>query len=262
MDILEEIVAYKLKEVAQRKAICSIAELEKSTSFNRECFSLKKYLIDEQRTGIIAEFKRRSPSKGIINANAEVADVTGAYSTFGASALSVLTDEHFFGGKDEDLKTARVNELPILRKDFVVDAYQVFEAKSIGADAILLIASILSKQEIKELYTLAKGLSLEVLLELHGENEVDKITDEQMIVGINNRNLRTFSVDFSHSILMAKKLPAGMLKVAESGISQPQEIHLLRKNGFQGFLIGELFMQQHNPGKAFEEFVKQMKNEA
>jgi len=262
MNILETIVEYKKSEVRSRKSEVSVAELEKKELFSRPVLSLKDFLLDRSRTGIIAEFKRRSPSKGIINDKVDVTEVTKGYTENGASCLSVLTDEKFFGGNNEDLIKARVNEIPILRKDFIIDEYQVVEAKSIGADIILLIAACLSPAEVKSLAALAKGLGLEVLLELHAEEELEHICDETNIIGINNRNLKTFTVDIERSLRMAEQIPLPKLKIAESGISSVEDILLFKRHGFHGFLIGENFMKAPDPTIAFAEFVKQLKAKA
>jgi len=215
-------------------------------------------LLDEARTGIIAEFKRRSPSKGIINNAADVNKVTTAYVQGGASALSILTDEYFFGGSESDLLRARIHEIPILRKDFIVEKYQLVESRAMGADVILLIAACLSPKEVRDLAAFAKELELEVLLELHGENELAHMCDEIDLVGINNRNLKTFEVDIERSLAMANKIPAGKIRIAESGISKIENIKLFREHGFKGFLMGEHFMKQADPGRAFEEFVSKL----
>ena len=259
MNILDKIVEYKKTEVERRKSEVSVADLEKSSVFGRKTYSLKQFLLDESKTGIIAEFKRKSPSKGIINDKADVVDVTKGYTENGASCLSVLTDEHFFGGSDNDLKRARINEIPVLRKEFIIDEYQIVEAKSIGADVILLIAACLSVVEVKHLANVARNLGLDVLLELHDEEELGHICDATEIVGINNRNLKTFVVDIDRSLRMAEKIPAGKIKVAESGISSAENIILFKENGFDGFLIGENFMKEENPTIAFARFVNQLK---
>lgn len=262
MNILEEIIAFKKEEVRRKKSEVSTAELEGRHFFPRKVLPLKDFLLDGSRTGIIAEFKRRSPSKGVINPDVDVVEVTTGYTENGASCLSVLTDEHFFGGSNEDLIKARVNEIPILRKDFVIDEYQLIESKSIGADVILLIAACLSPTEVKRLATFAKSLGLEVLLELHAEEELEHICDETPVIGINNRNLKTFDVDIERSLRMAKKIPFPKFKVAESGISSVNDILLFKQHGFQGFLIGENFMKANSPTIAFAEFVKQLKAKA
>jgi len=259
MNILETIIEQKKIEVANQKSKIKISDLERTDFFAREPLSLKKFLLDDTRTGIIAEFKRKSPSKGIINSEADVVEITKSYTENGASALSVLTDEIFFGGSSDDLIKARVNEIPILRKDFVIDEYQIAEAKSIGADIILLIAACLSVQQVKTLAKFAKSLQLEVLLELHGEEELEHICDETEIVGINNRNLKTFEVDIERSLKMAQKIPKEKIKVAESGISSVENINLFKEHGFRGFLIGENFMKEKNPAIAFASFVNKLK---
>jgi indole-3-glycerol phosphate synthase len=262
MNILEEIIEYKKEEVKNKKAKVKVTDLEKRELFSRTVLPLKDFLLDKSRTGIIAEFKRRSPSKGVINPDVDVLEVTKGYNEYGASCLSVLTDEHFFGGSDEDLIKARINEIPILRKDFIVDEYQLVEAKSIGADVILLIAACLTVAEVRRLASFAKNLGLEVLLELHAEDELEHICDETDVIGINNRNLKTFDVDIERSLRMAEKIPFPKFKVAESGISSVNDILLFKKHGFQGFLIGENFMKATNPTIAFAEFVKQLKAKA
>lgn len=259
MNILETIVAHKKEEIKSRQAAVSRADLEKRELFERSTLSLRQSLLDENKTGIIAEFKRKSPSKGIINATANVEAVTNAYTTYGASGLSVLTDENFFGGSSEDLEQARVNDIPILRKDFIVDDYQITEARAIGADVILLIAACLSPKEVRQLAAAAKKLQLEVLLEIHNEAELEHICDEVDLVGVNNRDLKTFEVDINTSLNLIKHIPKEKPAVAESGISTVQAILTLQEAGFKGFLIGENFMKQPDPSIAFADFVQQLK---
>jgi len=259
MNILDKIIEHKKREVAQRKLAVPVTQLQESKFFSREPLSVKEFLFDQNKTGIITEFKRRSPSKGIINGDADVVAVTTAYTNHGASCLSVLTDEEFFGGSTEDLLKARINEIPILRKDFMIDEYQVVEAKSMGADVILLIAACLHPAEVKHLAAFAKNLGLEVLLELHAEDELLHICDETELIGINNRNLKTFEVDINRSLKMAQQIPAGKIKIAESGIGAVATISLFRENGFSGFLMGENFMKEADPGKAFAKFVQELK---
>ncbi len=260
MTILDEIITYKRKEVAARAETHPIKLLEQSLYFQSECVSLKHYIKREDKSGIIAEFKRKSPSKGMINEYANVEKVAIGYMQAGASALSVLTDNHFFGGKNEDLTTARkFNFCPILRKDFTVSEYQIIEAKSIGADAILLIAAVLSKEEIKQFTTLAHNLGLEVLLEVHTQEELDKYIPEIKLVGINNRNLKTFNVDFENSIQLAQQLPKETVKIAESGINNPTNIIELKQHGFDGFLIGENFMKTASPELECKRFIEHTK---
>jgi len=259
MDILETIVAHKKTEVAAAKAKVTIEDLKKQPFFSRPTLSLKKFLLDETKTGIIAEFKRKSPSKGIINGNATVAEVTGAYAKHGASCLSVLTDEKFFGGTPADLIEARENNIPILRKDFMIDTYQLYEARAMGADVILLIAACLTPQQVKEFAAVAKELQLEVLLEIHNEDELKHICTATEIVGVNNRDLKTFTVDIQRSIDLSKKIPENKLLIAESGISKIETIFHMKNAGFTGFLIGENFMKEEDPGTAFGEFVAKLK---
>jgi indole-3-glycerol phosphate synthase len=258
MDILEQIINYKRSEVEKRKAAVSVSQLQARPLFRRPTLSLRQSLLDENKTGIIAEFKRRSPSKGNINIGSDVLKVTSAYTRYGASGLSVLTDQHFFGGSDEDLQAARINAIPILRKEFIIDEYQITEARSIGADVILLIAACLLPAEVKRLASFARSLNLEVLLELHGEDELGHICDEAGLIGINNRNLKTFVVDIDRSLRMAERIPFDRIKVAESGISSVKNISLFKQHGFQGFLIGEHFMKEPDPTIAFAEFVKSL----
>jgi indole-3-glycerol phosphate synthase len=254
MNILEQIIEHKRKEVEDRKKQFNVKSLERERFFKRETYSLKQFVVDPRKTGIIAEYKRRSPSKGIINDRDSVESVTRMYSAFGASGISVLTDHNFFGGSLDDLIAARDNALPLLRKDFMIDEYQIIEAKAFGADVILLIAACLSPAQAKQLATAAKQLALEVLLELHDESELGHICDEVDLVGVNNRNLKNFEVDLEHSVRMAEKIGNGFIKIAESGINNVQNIRYLKEHGFNGFLIGEYFMKQEDPGKTFKEF--------
>ncbi len=258
MNILDKIITHKKIEVAAAKEEVSVDELMQQDFFNRPTLSLKQFLLDETKTGIIAEFKRQSPSKGIINDQADVVAVTAAYTLHGASCLSVLTDTHFFGGSVEDVRKARVNNIPILRKDFMIDEYQIVEAKAMGADVILLIAACLTPERVKELAAFAKSLQLEVLLELHAEEELQHICDETEIIGVNNRDLKTFTVDINRSIALSKKIPVNKIKIAESGIHDVETICIFREAGFKGFLIGENFMKQPDPTIAFAGFVQQL----
>jgi len=259
MTILDEIIAYKRTEIAERASTHPIKLLEQSIYFKSDCVSLKKYILREDKSGIIAEFKRKSPSKGVINQYADVEKVTIGYMQAGASALSVLTDSHFFGGSVEDLTIARkYNFCPILRKDFTVSEYQIIEAKSIGADAILLIAAVLTKEEVATFTNLAHQLGMEVLLEVHAQEELEKYIPEISLVGINNRNLKTFEVDFENSIRLANQLPSNTVKIAESGINDPTSIMTLREQGFDGFLIGENFMKTAEPEIAAKKFIEQI----
>lgn len=259
MNILDTIIEHKKTEVVLAKEKQPEELLKQMPGFSRKTLSLKQFLLDETKTGIIAEFKRQSPSKGVINATADVVDVTKAYTDNGASCLSVLTDEIFFGGTTNDLIRARVNNIPILRKDFIIDEYQITEAKSMGADVILLIAACLTPERVKELAIYATSLRLEVLLEIHAEEELVHICNETAIVGVNNRDLKTFTVDINRSIALSKQIPADKIKVAESGIHNIDTINVFKNAGFKGFLIGENFMKQPDPTIAFAEFVKQLK---
>jgi indole-3-glycerol phosphate synthase len=258
MNILDEIIMFKKLEVARRKAEVSPGDLERSPLYQLPTRSLKRSLLDAAKTGIIAEFKRKSPSKGVINDNADVAQVTSAYTKHGASGLSVLTDEHFFGGCSGDLMRARENDIPILRKDFIIDDYQLIEARSIGADVILLIAACLTPEEVKYLANYAGQLGLEVLLEIHNEEELAHICDEVDMVGVNNRNLKTFDVSIDTSLRLINKIPTTKPAIAESGISDVQTIVTLKQAGFRGFLVGETFMKQQDPGKAFATFASSL----
>lgn len=256
-DVLSEIIAHKKIEVEAQKTKVSIQELEKSMEkLSRKPRSLKEALLQSE-TGIIAEFKRKSPSKGWINQHAIAADVVPEYEKNGAAAISVLTDTDFFGGSMEDLRTARGNvSVPLLRKEFIVDEYQIFEAKAHGADAILLIAAAISKKESHRFTKLARSLGLDVLLELHDESEIDYISPENNIVGINNRNLGSFVTDVEKSFNMIPFLPREAILVSESGISHPETVKELRRAGYKGFLIGENFMKTEKPGESLGEFVK------
>jgi len=242
------------------KRLVSVKTLEESSLFGRKVISLSRSVTDKNKTGIIAEFKRKSPSKGIINSISGVADVTSGYYSEGASGISVLTDHRYFGGSNEDLTCTRMRStIPILRKDFIIDEYQVIESKSIGADAILLIAAVLDKNEILILSRLAKSLEMEVLLEIHEHNELEKANRYIDIIGVNNRNLKTFEVNTEISELLADKILTGFIKISESGISSPLVIKNLRAAGYDGFLIGEKFMCTADPVKAFSDFVKDLK---
>jgi len=260
MDILEKIIRHKRKETEERKRLYPVELLQKSIHFAAPCVSLKQYVLRPDKSGIIAEFKRQSPSKGNINPYAEVEKISIGYMQAGASALSVLTDETFFGGSNDDLKTARkFNYCPVLRKDFVVDEYQITEAKAIGADAVLLIAAVLSQEEIRRYTRLAHALGMEVLLEFYAEDELEKYIPEADLAGINNRNLKDFSVNFDHAIRMAGKLPEESVRIAESGIRKPEDVILLRNAGFKGFLIGELFMRAVSPETACRDFIRDLR---
>ncbi len=259
MNILDRIIATKKTELVLRKGLLPIGVLERFPFFNRPTVSLVSSLRSGERTGIIAEFKRKSPSKGIINDRTPLQDVVEAYQLYGASAISILTDESYFGGSNDDLLQAREwVSIPLLRKEFIVDEYQLLEAKAIGADIILLIAACLKPQEVSDLARTAHQLGLEVLLELHAEEELGHVCDEVDLIGINNRDLKTFTVDLDRSVAMAEKLGSGKPRIAESGINGPGQVKFFRNAGFSGFLIGENFMKETDPGKAFRTFVNEI----
>jgi indole-3-glycerol phosphate synthase len=262
MDILQTIVEAKKIEVEEKKLLFDEAWYNFfSADFERKCISLKGNLIAKNSTGIIAEFKRKSPSKGWFK-DAEYAApaIVMAYEKFGSAGASILTDNYFFGGDLPDLTLCRaVSGIPLLRKDFIIDEIQIQEAKAYGADVILLIAAILSPQRVQQLAIEAKKYGLEILLELHAQDELQHICDEVDMVGINNRNLKTFAVDIDNSLRLAKQIPSKFVKVAESGIDDVETIKRFKDNGYQGFLIGEKFMMAENPATVFENFVQQLK---
>jgi len=258
-NILNTIIEHKLVEVAARKKEMSIPELEAMPLFSAKTSSLKASIQQVGKTGIIAEFKRQSPSKGIINAIAGVEEVTKAYEQFGASGISVLTDQTFFGGSLTDLSIAVARTIPVLRKEFIVDEFQLIEAKAYGASVILLIAACLTAEKTKQLAVLAKSLGLEVLLELHDATELGHICEEVDLVGINNRSLKSFEVNIEHSLQLKNQLPKNKLSIAESGIYDVETFKLLKKEGFDGFLMGEYFMKQADPAAAFEAFTQLIK---
>jgi indole-3-glycerol phosphate synthase len=262
MNILNQIFTVKQKEVADKKSTIPTKLLERSIYFETKPVSLRKYLLREDLSGIIAEFKRKSPSLGTINAHAPVERTTIGYMQAGASALSVLTDQLFFGGKDEDLTTARnFNFCPILRKDFIIDEYQIVEAKSMGADVILLIAGILETNQVNHLGDFARSLGLEVLLEVHDRQELERtMSDHVDLIGVNNRNLKDFTVSVDTSRELAALIPEQFIKVSESGISKPETIQDLKKDGYKGFLMGEAFMKTSHPEKACAEFIQELKH--
>jgi indole-3-glycerol phosphate synthase len=258
MNILETIIAQKKKEVAEKKENMDIEFLKfMNTDFEKKCLSLKDILVSGKSPGIIAEFKRKSPSKGWINEKIHISEVVPFYELHGAAAISVLTDKEFFGGDIEELKISRVEvDIPLLRKDFIIDEFQLYEAKSYGADVILLIAACLTKEAVKQLAQKAKELQLEVLLEIHSQNEAEHICDEVDIIGINNRNLETFETDVKTSVHLIQYMPADKPVISESGINSTDTIINLKNRGFKGFLIGEAFMKEKNPAIAFAGFMK------
>ncbi|MCW1962817.1 indole-3-glycerol phosphate synthase TrpC [Chryseobacterium viscerum] len=257
MTILDKIIERKKEEVAGAKLRISLDRLKSTAFFERPTYSLKESI--KNKNGIIAEFKRQSPSKGIINNSAEPLEVVSAYESFGASGISILTDYDFFGGNLNDILSVRNDiKIPILRKDFMIDEYQFYEAKSIGADVILLIASCLSPAQVEEFTALAHELDMEVLLEIHTEDELKHCNSKIDLVGINNRNLKDFKVDLQHSVQLKNLLPKEVLSVAESGIYNLEDFQFLKEKGFDGFLMGEYFMKNTNPAKAFENFSVQI----
>lgn len=260
MDILAKIIEHKKKEVAERKSLYPVKLLEQSIFFPSPTVSLKRYVQRKDKSGIIAEIKRKSPSKGIINNSVSIERTSIGYMQAGASALSVLTDKEFFGGSNDDLTIARkFNFCPILRKDFVIDEYQIIEAKSIGADAILLIAAALDAKTIQSLAIFAKGLGLEILLEVHNENEIQTNQEVDVdLIGVNNRDLKSFEVSLDVSKRLASLIPKGKVKVSESGINDPASIIELKKYGYEGFLMGETFMKHGRPEQAACEFIKNL----
>jgi indole-3-glycerol phosphate synthase len=261
MNTLEKIIADKYLEVEARKQLCPAAMLEKSSAFTRTPLSLKSFLLDPTKSGIITEFKRKSPSKGLINGTSSVEVVTKGYELAGASALSVLTDQDYFGGCTEDLELARKKvTIPILRKDFVVDEYQILEAKAMGADCILLIAAALSPSKVNSLASFAQSLGLEVLMEVHNLEELEQSFCEPLdVVGVNNRNLKNFEVSLETSLELVDRIPNQVVKISESGISDPATLVAFRKAGFDGFLIGENFMKTSSPEQAAMDFIQEFR---
>ncbi len=259
MNILDKITADKRKEVDLKKSIIPIKQLEQSVLFERQAISLTERL-KNSASGIIAEHKRRSPSKAIINQNLNVQDVAKGYENAGVCGMSVLTDGKYFGGSLDDLLIARAScNIPVLRKEFIIDEYQIIEAKAHGADVILLIAAILSQKEIKQYSELAKQLQLDVLLEVHNEEELHKsIMPSIDMLGINNRNLKTFDVSLQTSKTLSEIIPNDFVKVSESGISSVDAIKELKQFGYKGFLIGENFMKTDNPGQSATQFIQNL----
>jgi indole-3-glycerol phosphate synthase len=259
MNILDRIIIDKRQEVILKKSIIPVSQLEASVFFLKETLSLRAKL-QTSTTGIIAEHKRRSPSKAVINHNFTVEEVVKGYEEAGACGISVLTDGKYFGGSLDDLLLARASvNIPLLRKEFIVDEYQILEAKAFGADLILLIAAVLTREEIKSLSQFAKGLGLEVLLEVHNREELEKsIMPSLDLIGVNNRNLKTFEVSLDFSKELAAQIPDDFVKISESGISSIEAITELKPYGYKGFLIGENFMKTTNAGKAASEFIMKL----
>jgi len=259
MNILDKIVADKYKEVELKKSLIPVTQLESSVLFDRQTYSLATALRNSN-TGIIAEHKRRSPSKAVINQKVSVQDVAQGYQTAGVCGMSVLTDGKYFGGSLDDLLLARSStQLPLLRKEFIIDQYQLLEAKAYGADVILLIAAVLDRDQIKSLSEFAKSLALDVLLEVHNKEELEKsIMPSLDMLGVNNRNLKTFEVSIETSKQLSDHIPNDFVKVSESGISNIEAIKDLQQYGYQGFLIGENFMKTENPGESAITFIKEL----
>ncbi len=258
MNILDSIIADKIKEVRQQKELVPAGLLEREADFGRVPASLSAALEKEGSSGIIAEFKRRSPSGGTINEDADPAEIAAGYTEAGAAGLSVLTDRKYFGGTAGDLRRARsACGTPILRKEFIFDEYQVLESKAMGADAILLIAAVLDRRKVRQLAGLARSIGLEVLLEIHGEGELEMIHESVDMVGVNNRDLKKMVTGTETSEMLAEKIPSGFIRISESGIDGPEAVSKLRSYGYRGFLIGEHFMRQENPAGACRDFISE-----
>lgn len=259
MNILDKIITDKKREVELKKSIIPVSQLETSVLFNSRTYSMSK-LLKNSFSGIIAEHKRRSPSKSVINNNHSVEDVVLGYQNAGVCGISVLTDAKYFGGSLDDLLLAKSSvNVPLLRKEFIVDEYQILEAKAHGADVILLIAAVLTREEIKQLSEFAQSLGLEVLLEVHNLEELEKsIMPSLDMIGVNNRNLKTFEVSLNYSKELAPKIPDEFVKVSESGISSIEAVNELQQFGYQGFLMGEHFMKTENPGLEAKRFIQKL----
>ncbi len=260
MDILRKIAGTKADEVIRQSGTVTIHQLKQTEMFGRQCNSLKSSLLDPVSSGIIAEFKQRSPSAGAINTVDQPEQVTRDYVNAGAAGISVLTDFEYFGGTLDNLvKTRRANpDIPLLRKDFIIDQYQVYESKAFGADVILLIAACLTKQKAENFAEEAKNLGMEVIMEIHDAKELDMVNDFVDIIGVNNRNLKTFKVDIETSVKLSGQIPERFVKISESGISSPADIQYLKGYGFKGFLIGESFMRSSGPGLACKRFIEEL----
>ncbi len=259
--ILDKIIANRKEEVSRQKQLVPLTDVRSKIDLNSPRNSLSSQLLLKGTSGIIAEFKRRSPSKGIINDRVEPANITKGYAEGGASGLSVLTDNQYFGGSTTDFTNARNSNptTPLLRKDFIVDEYQLFESRLLNADVILLIAAVLTKSEISRYTTIAHELGMEVLLELHAENELEKIDLFVDMIGINNRNLKDFKVDMDRSLRLLHQLPSEAVKISESGLNDPKTVDFLREQGFHGFLMGENFMKTEDPAATCANFISQLK---
>jgi len=258
VSILDKIIASKTIEVAARKLSMPISTLERAPAFSRKCLSIKQSLLKSE-SGIISEFKRKSPSLGWIHEDADVVDVTAGYSDAGASGISILTDSEYFGGTLLDLMAARpFITCPVLRKDFIIDEYQIYEAKAIGADVILLIAAVLTVTDTLKFAHKAHELGLEVLLEVHNAEEIGHANDFVDMIGVNNRNLKNFEQSIQTSFDLAALIPDKFVKVSESGISKVETVKELRKAGYHGFLMGENFMKEENPAEALKQFIRKL----
>lgn len=258
MTILDKIIASKVLEVATRKATVGISSLQKSPAFSKKCLSLKQSLLNSE-SGIISEFKRKSPSLGWIHEGADAVDITSGYATAGASGISILTDLEFFGGTALDLMAARrFVACPILRKDFIIDQYQLYETKAMGADVVLLIAAALTVEKTLELAQKAHEIGLEVLLEVHNAEEIEHANDSVDMIGVNNRNLKTFEQNIQTSFDLVSLIPDKFVKVSESGISNTSTVNELRKVGYKGFLMGENFMKEENPAESLVDFIREL----
>jgi indole-3-glycerol phosphate synthase len=260
MNMLDKIIENKRKAVSERKSLYPLKLLEKSIYFETMPVSLSKYLLRKDKSGVIAEYKTMSPSAGVLNPVADPGAITLGYMQAGASALSVLTDDKFFNGSFDDLRRARsLNYCPILQKDFIIDEYQVVEAKSVGADAILLIAAVLDGDDMIRLSSVAAKLGMEVVMEVHSEEELEFVTDNISVIGVNNRNLKTFITDISTSLDLANRIPEGRVRISESGIRGPGDMLQLRKAGYDGFLMGEIFMRCSDPAEKCRETIREFR---
>jgi len=257
MNILGKIVERRMRDLRLLKEMIPVEKLAGAIDYDKKILSLPDFLRDSNRSGIIAEFKRRSPSKGVINENASLKEVVAGYCSHGVSAVSVLTEPVFFGGSTDDLRSAgELCDVPLLRKDFILDHWQLYEARALGADAVLLIAAILGKKKVAELSETASQLGLKVLLEVHSESELDTISPFIDVIGVNNRDLGTFRVDTGLSLKLAGHLPTDLARISESGIDSPELVRSLREAGYHGFLIGDLFMRQPDPAGALKQFTE------
>jgi indole-3-glycerol phosphate synthase len=259
MSILNTIIADKRREITLKKSIISTSQLESYSLFNSETISMSKHL-RQSHSGIIAEHKRRSPSQPIINFNQTVENIVLGYQNAGVCGISILTDGKYFGGSLDDLIIAKAtSSVPLLRKEFIIDEYQIIEAKANGADVILLIAAILTREEIKRFSLLAQSLGLEVLLEIHNEEELyQSMLYSINMIGVNNRDLKSFTVSTEISKKLAAKIPDDFIKVSESGISTIETVKELKQFGYKGFLMGECFMKTSNPGLEVKSFIQKL----